>query len=141
MKIVLAILIGIFLILSIIYAPDIIDAIKKHNQFNQAFSAYASSLERKDYSKTYEICSPEFQDKISYDTFVEIHTYLESNKGKLINIEKGRMEVSGTGSPRKWTAVLNTKHVYQHDACSFRYTFHLINGKWKLFAMKQLMVN
>jgi len=134
----LAIFLGLFVIAGIFFGPDIIEAIKKNSQFNKTFSVYTSLLVSGDYANAYKISCPEFQEKISYDSYVEIHSLLESNRGKLIDIEKGRQEVSGKGTPRNWTAVLNTNHIYVQDPCSFRYTFHLIEGKWKLFAMKQI---
>lgn len=134
----LAIFIGICVIAIIINAPGMIEAIKKGNEFRKTFSSYKSLIVRGDYANAYELCCQEFHDKISYDYFVKIHTGLESNRGKLIDIEKGGMEVSGKGSPMEWTAVLNTEHVYEQDSCSFRYTFHLIDGQWELFALKQI---
>lgn len=119
-------------------APGMIEGRKQRKAVDAAFTAYSNALVAGDYTTAFQFCGDEFKRSVPLDAFTQKQHEVQTGLGKLKAAENKGTFVHGKGSPLEWTAVIETRQLYEKGDLHLVCELHLENGSWKVFGCKQV---
>jgi hypothetical protein len=118
--------------------PGIIEGRKQKKAVDATYAAYSNALVAGDYASAFQFCGDEFKRSVPFEAFTEKQYAIQAGLGKLKAAENKGTFVHGKGSPMEWTAVIETRLLYEKGDLHLVCELHLENGNWKVYGCKQV---
>jgi hypothetical protein len=129
---------GIWVVAMIALAPLFFEAHRETKEVLREFDEYSASLVSQHFDEAYQHCGADFRNATPFDEFVSFHQSLETRLGRLMSVKRSGFNVQGGGTPIVWRAVIDADLVYEKKTLRFEFVYHREDGRWILFATRQL---
>ncbi|HET8667197.1 MAG TPA: hypothetical protein VFM10_04390, partial [Terriglobales bacterium] len=116
--------------------PEMIAAWRERQPIQQMFSAYSDALVAQDFQRAYSYHSAEFQQQISYASFVQYQHDVRARFGTLNNVERRGSTIQAWRSPKNVRAVIVADFHYAKGTVRFTCQLRREGGKWTLLNEK-----
>jgi nuclear transport factor 2 (NTF2) superfamily protein len=116
--------------------PELIAVWPERTIVQQTFSSYADALVSQNFEAAYRYQSPEFQERITFDSFVQYERDAQSKFGILKSVQQEGMSVRKWRNPSRWRASIIADFQYERAVVRFTFELHRDNGRWTIFSSK-----
>ena len=114
--------------------PELIAVWPERRVVRQAFSNYADALINQKFEEAYGYQSPEFQETVSFGSFVKYQHDLQAKFGALKSVKQEGMTVQKWRSPGRWRSSIVADFQYANAKVRFTFELHRDNGRWTIFS-------
>jgi hypothetical protein len=118
----------------IAFLPEIIAVWPERTIVQQTFSNYANALVNQNFEEAYGYQSPEFQERITFDSFVQYEHAAQAKFGVLKSVREEGMNVQKWRNPSRWRASIIADFQYEKAVVRFTFELHRDNGRWTIFS-------
>jgi hypothetical protein len=125
---------GIWLFAMISALPELTAVWPERKVVRQIFSSYADALVKQKFEEAYGYQSPEFQARVTLDSFVEYQHEVQAKFGILKSVQQEGMTVQKWRNPSRWKASINADFQYERSRVRFTFELHRDNGRWAIFS-------
>jgi hypothetical protein len=133
-KVLLLLLCCVWLFAMIATLPELIEVWPERKVVQQTFSTYAEALVNQRFEEAYGYQSREFQETISFDSFVQYQRDVQAKFGVLKSVTQRGMTVRKLRTPSRWRATIVADFQYERARTSFTFELHRENDRWKVFS-------
>lgn len=137
-KISLYTLAGVWLATMLVLLPKFISLHKETLNVERVFDQYSAALVGGNFVEAYQLCGQDFQKATSYNEFVMVQTDLQTKYGKLKSVRQKAHDISGSGNPMQWQAVIDGNFAYEKRNVTFKFLLHKEADHWVIFGVEQL---
>jgi hypothetical protein len=120
----------------IAFLPEIIAVWPERTIVQRTFSNYANALVNQNFEEAYGYQSPEFQERITFDSFVQYERAAQAKFGVLKSVREEGMNVQKWRNPSRWRASIIADFQYERAVVRFTFELHRDNGRWTIFSSK-----
>jgi hypothetical protein len=125
---------GIWLFAMIATLPELTAVWPERKIVRQTFSSYAEALVNQRFEEAYGYQSPEFQERVSFDSFVQYQQDVQAKFGVLKSVQQRGMSVQKWRNPIRWRASIKADFQYEKAKARFTFELHRNNGRWTVFS-------
>jgi len=131
---ILLVIVCVWLFAMIATLPELIAVWPERRVVRQTFSSYADALVNQKFEEAYGYQSPDFQERVTFDSFVQYQRDVQAKFGALRSVQQEGMTVQKWRSPSRWRASIVAD--FQYEKAKVRFTFELNrdNGRWTIFS-------
>jgi len=131
---VLLVLACVWLFAMLATLPELIAVWPERAVVRQTFSNYADALVNQKFEEAYRYGSPEFQERISLDSFLGYQREVQAKFGVLRSVKQRGMTVQKSRNPDRWRALIVADFQYAKAQARFTFELHRDNGRWTIFS-------
>jgi hypothetical protein len=131
---VLLALVSVWLFALLATLPELIAVSPERTAVRKTFSNYADALVNQKFDEAYGYQSPEFQETVSFDSFVKYQRDVQAKFGVLKSVKQEGMTVQKRRSPSRWKASIVSDFQYENAKVRFRFELHRENDRWTIFS-------
>jgi hypothetical protein len=131
---ILLVLLCVWLFAMLATLPELIAVWPERTAVRQAFSDYADALVHQKFEEAYKYQSPEFQERVSFDSFVQYQRDVQAKFGALKSVKQEGMAVQKWRKPSRWGATILADLQYEKAKVRVTFELHRENGRWTIFS-------
>jgi hypothetical protein len=131
---ILLVIVGVWLFAMIATWPELTAVWPERKVVRQTFSSYADALVKQKFEEAYGYQSPEFQERVTLDSFVQYQHDVQAKFGILKSVQQEGMNVQKWRNPSRWRASIKADFRYERARLRFTFELHRENGRWTIFS-------
>jgi hypothetical protein len=131
---VLLVLACVWLFAMLATLPELIAVWPERAVVRRTFSNYSDALVNQKFEEAYRYDSPEFQERISLDHFVQYQRDIQAKFGVLRSVKQRGMSVQKWRNPSRWKASIVADFEYAKAKVKFTFELHRAEGRWTIFS-------
>lgn len=131
---ILLVIVCVWLFAMIATLPELIAVWPERKIVCETFSSYADALVNQKFEEAYGYQSPEFQERVTFDSFVQYQQDVQAKFGVLKSVRQQGMSVQKWRNPSRWRASIKADFQYEKAKVRFTFELHRDNGRWTIFS-------
>jgi hypothetical protein len=131
---ILLVTVGIWLFAMIATLPELPAVWPERKVVRRTFSSYADALVNQKFDEAYGYQSPEFQERVTLDSFVQYQHDVQAKFGVLKSVQQEGMTVQKWRNPSRWKASIKADFQYEKARVGFTFELHRDDGRWTIFS-------
>jgi hypothetical protein len=131
---ILVVIVGVWLFAMAATLPELTAVWPERKIVRQTFSNYADALVHQKFEEAYGYHDPEFQERVTLDSFVKYQRDVQARFGVLKAVQQEGMTVQKWRNPSRWRASIKADFLYEKATVRFTFELHREINRWTIFS-------